>query len=306
MYLTKLSTGDIGLDKPTEFAIYSVEGKLLLQTGQVVSSEGLLERLYRLGYREGTAPAPRAAAKSSARPAPATGTTEDNGQLLFGTAHLPEGSSPVNPMLTARSAALPNLAQKVEFFQLTGAGSESVRVELAGVVGDKALIARLPEGQALQPGVEYDAQLFTGTRLFKFVTQLLPEAAGPFGCVYLAYPSSVAQASVRKQQRVATEFPGKLLSGEYQRPVADVTVENMSSTGAAVLSTEDLLTVGQSARLSMTLSIESRLRPITVFVEVRNRRREGERFRYGLQFVRVPDEVRREIKDFILDRMSLQ
>jgi hypothetical protein len=103
---------------------------------------------------------------------------------------------------------------------------------------------------------------------------------------------------------VATSFVGKLHSGEYQRAVADVTVENVSSTGAGVAATEDLLTVGQSARLAMNLSIDSRARPVTVYVEVRNRRQIGDRFTYGLEFVRMTDEVRRDIKDFVLDSVA--
>jgi hypothetical protein len=59
--------------------------------------------------------------------------------------------------------------------------------------------------------------------------------------------------------------------------------------------------VGQSARLAMNLSVDSRTRPVAVVVEVRNRRQEGDRFMYGLEIVQVSDEVQRDIKDFVLE-----
>ena len=306
--LTKISSGDIGLDRPTDFAIYSIDGKLLLQKGHVITSEGLLERLYRLGHREGQANANRPGARPVSQSKPTRTPVEDKTRLLFGTAHLPEtGPSAASLLLPGKTVSLPNLAQKVEFFHLTPeGGTEALRVELTGVIPDQALIVRLSgaEQAVFKEGLAYEARLFTGSRLFKFSTKLLPDSVGPFGCYFLQYPETVAQASVRKHHRVATSFVGKLYSGEYQRPVADVVVENVSSTGVGVAATDDLLTVGQSARLSMTLSIDSRLRPVTVFVEVRNRRQVGERFIYGLEFVRMPDEVRREIKDFVLDSMA--
>jgi hypothetical protein len=304
--LIKISSGDIGLDKPTDFAVYSIDGKLLLQKGHVITSEGLLERLYRLGHREGPVPGTRAGSRSTAS-RPQAPTHEENNQLLFGTTHLPENHSAGNLLLPSKNPVLPDLSQKVEFFHLTPeGGKEPLRVELTGVIVGIALIVRctgtpLP---VLEAGVIYEARLFTGSRLFKFNTHLLPDSAAPFGCYFLHFPETVAQATVRKHHRVATSFGGKLHSGEYQRPVADVVVENVSSTGAGVAAKEDLLIVGQSARLTMNLAIDSRVRPVSVFVEVRNRRQEGERFTYGLEFVRMPDEVRRDIKDFVLDSMA--
>lgn len=40
-------------------------------------------------------------------------------------------------------------------------------------------------------------------------------------------------------------------------------------------------------------------------VEVRNRRQEGARFVYGLEFSRIPEETRRDIKDFVLETLAL-
>ncbi|MEA9684869.1 PilZ domain-containing protein, partial [Clostridioides difficile] len=94
-------------------------------------------------------------------------------------------------------------------------------------------------------------------------------------CYFLRYPEAVAQALVRKQQRVTTAFSGELSSGEYQRAAVDVVVENVSATGAGVSAKEDFLLVGKVARLRVNLAIEHRVRPITVFVEVRNRRQDG-------------------------------
>jgi c-di-GMP-binding flagellar brake protein YcgR len=39
-------------------------------------------------------------------------------------------------------------------------------------------------------------------------------------------------------------------------------------------------------------------------VQVRNRREEGDRVAYGLEFVRMSDEFRRDIRDFVLASLA--
>ncbi|SAL33329.1 PilZ domain protein [Caballeronia udeis] len=298
----KITRRDIALDRETDFPIYSLDGQLLLQKGQIVSSESLLERLYRLGHRQDDAPLNKSTSGLAAKPP--DHKTNTQAQRLFGTAGVRDISTQTALPVAEKPAVLPDLQQKIEFFQLTPVGvAEAVPVELVGVIQDKAVIVRsLGEEAALTlvADTRYEARLFTGARLFKFSTQLLLDVAGPFGCFYLEYPASVAQAAVRKHQRVTTSFRGKLQSGEYNRPTVDVTVNNISSIGAGVSATEDFLLVGQSARLSMNLEFDHRVRPVMALVEVRNRREEADGISYGLEFVRIPEEVRREIKDFVL------
>jgi hypothetical protein len=304
----KIARRDIALDRATDFPIYSLDGKLLLQKGQIVSSENLLERLYRLGHRQGEAP-PLHKSTSGLAETPSDHKTNTQPQRLFGIAGVGNISSQAAPPVAEKPAALPNLQQKIEFFQLTPVGVvEAVPVELVGIIQDKAVIVRgfgEEKALALVAGTRYEARLFTGARLFKFSTQVLPDGVGPFGCFYFEYPASVAQAAVRKHQRISTSFQGKLQSGEYNRPAVDVTVDNISSIGAGVSATEDFLVVGQSARLSMNLAFDHRVRPVTALVEVRNRREEADRISYGLEFVRMPEEVRREIKDFVLHSVAM-
>jgi hypothetical protein len=305
--LIKVHAGDVALGRPTDFAIYSSEGQLLLREGQVITSQNLLDRLYRLGHREATAAVGDRATRATVEARPVC--AEQSNQLLIGTARPPDSSLTAQPMLPGKAASLPNLRKTVEFFNLTAAGEkEALGFELIGVVPDHALIVRhLVGGDAstLAEDVMYEARLFTGSRLFRFATRLLRESTCPFDCRFLQYPESVSQASVRKHQRVLTSLPGKLLSGEYQRPVANVTVDDVSATGAKVSVREDMLMVGQSAQLSMNLSLDFHVRPVTVFVEVRNREQYADQFSYGLEFVRMSDEVRRDIRDFVLESVAL-
>lgn len=306
--LIKLSSGDIGLGKPTNFAVYSGDGKLLLRKGHVVDSRGLLERLYRWGHREReeAADATRTGSRTTMKPA-AAGNTEPS-KLLFSTANLSERQTGESPNVSKKTRSLPNLRQNVEFFHLTREGSADVfSMELTGVIPDEALIARHTGHDApeLTTGMVYEARLFAGSRVFKFSTRLLSDSFGPLGCHFLQYPEVVSQALVRRHHRVPTSISGRLQTNEYQRPATNVLVENMSSIGAGISAGEDFLTVGQSALLTMNLSIENRTRHVSVPVEVRNRRQEGERFKYGLELVQVSDEVRRDIKDFVLESVAV-
>ena len=67
--LIKLASGDLRLERPIDFAIYNADGTLLLQKGQVVTSDVLLQRLYRLGYRRNTTHAGRFGLKPVHAPA---------------------------------------------------------------------------------------------------------------------------------------------------------------------------------------------------------------------------------------------
>ncbi|WP_295498072.1 PilZ domain-containing protein [uncultured Ralstonia sp.] len=300
--LIKLASGDLRLDKPIDFAIYNADGTLLLQKGQVVTSDILLQRLYRLGYRSHTVRTGKFGLK------PVHVPVEEKNPALSMSAEVQDdaASEPVEEA-AIKLSALPDLSQKVEFFHLmTPDTKDALRVELVGVIPGQALIVQCADdADALAAGVSYEARLFAGARLFRFQTTLLMEAVGPLGCYFLRYPEAVAQAQVRKYQRVATAFAGELSSGEYQRAAVDVRVENVSPTGAGVSAKEDFLLVGKSARLTVNLTIDNRERPITVSVEVRNRRQEGARFVYGLEFSRMPEETRRDIKDFVLETLAL-
>jgi len=301
--LIKLASGDLRLDRPIDFAFYNADGTLLLQKGQVVTSDILLQRLYRLGYRRNTVRAGKFGLK------PAQVSVEEKNPAAPECAQVQDAASASDAELAGKLSSLPDLSQQVEFFHLMAADSkDAVRVELVGVIPGQALIVQCGAGAdapTLTAGVSYEGRLFMGARLFRFQTALLMEAAGPLGCYFLRYPETVAQAQVRKFQRVATAFAGALSSGEYQRAAVDVQVENVSPTGAGVSAKEDFLLVGKSARLTVSLTVDSQVRPITVSVEVRNRRQEGERFVYGLEFARMPEETRRDIKDFVLESLAL-
>ena len=305
--LIKLSPGDIALGRQTDFAVYSGDGKLLLRKGHVVDSEWLLERLFRQGHRENTAAGEKARTGARATPkAAATGNTDSN-QLLFGTVKVDRGQTGESAAASKKSPSLPDFRLKVEFFHLMNdGGTDTLRMELAGVIPDEAIIARHAnqDAPALATEMVYEARLFTGTRLFKFSTRLLPDGCGPLGCQFLAYPEVVSQAIVRRHQRVPTSIMGKLHTNEYQRPATDVLVENISAIGVGISAGEDFLTVGQNARLAMDLPVDGRTRHVGVVVEVRNRREEGDRFRYGLEIVQVQDDGRRDIKDFVLERIA--
>ena len=303
--LIKLSSGDIGIGRPTDFAIYSSGGKLLLQMGHVIDSEELLARLYLIGHREGAAASAMAGIRPANEPTPAD--DRNRNQLLFSTVHLDANQTGEISIASRKGLSLPNLRQRVEFFHLSfEGGTDVLRMELAGVIPDEALIARHTGKDAppLATGMIYEARLFTGSRVFKFDTRLLPESSGPLGCHFLKYPEVVSQSIVRRHHRVPVSIVGKLHTSEYQRPPVDVLVENMSSIGAGISAGEDVLSVGQSARLAMKFSIDSRTRLVAVVVEVRNRRQEGNRFRFGLEFVQMTDEIRRDIKDFVLERIA--
>jgi hypothetical protein len=302
--LIKLSTGDVSVGSPTDFEVYSSDGKLLLQKGYVIDSEGLLRQLYRLGHRDGTAAKESVDVRSTMESASASADDTDHNQLLFSTVNLSRSQTDRTPITSEKRPPLPNLLQKVEFFHLTlEGGKDALRMDLAAVIPDEALIARHTrlDAPALATGMVYEARLFTGSRVFKFATRLLPESSRPLGCHFLKYPEVVSQAIVRRHHRVPTSIIGKIQTNEYQSPATDVLVENVSSIGVGISAGQDFLTVGQSARLAMNLSVDSRTRPVAVVVEVRNRRQEGDRFMYGLEIVQVSDEVQRDIKDFVLE-----
>ena len=300
MPLIKLRDGDIALNQPARFSIYREDGRLLLKQGCVVTAEDLLARAYHIGYRQSAAPARSPAAR------PAANTADDKLPLLFGVARISESGQAKDA--SAARPALPGLRQKVEFFYLVQPGKpDTIALELVGVLQSEALIVRRTADScspALPPGVTFDARLFTGTHLFRFSTRFLLDSTGPLGCLFLKYPATVAQAAVRRHPRVSTAFCARLWSGEYRRPPVEVIVHNVSVTGARVSATEDFLVVGQNARLVMKLATDGCTRPVTVCVQVRNRREEGDRVAYGLEFVRMSDEFRRDIRDFVLASLA--
>lgn len=301
MALVKIGIGEITLSQPTTFSIYTANGTLLLDQGTIVTREQL-ERISGIGYRR----------RESSRPQrprqPVSGQIERRPLPVFGQVGADTSGGPrVAKVASNKTMRLPSLENEVEFFHLvSGSQGEKIEIALLGVIPDTALIVReIGVGASpLVPGTIYEARLFTGTRLFRFSTQLLPESARPFGCSFLANPTNLSQGLVRKHQRVKTSIQAKLHSGEYNRPAIDIVVNDISVAGAGVVATEETFEVGQSARLSLDLGNEQRSRRITIQVEIRNRSKQGDRTSYGLEFVRLTDEVRKDITDFVLDSLT--
>lgn len=291
MSLIKLQPGDIESDSPIPFPIYAADGKLLLQEGQIVATESLLSRLYDMGHRR----APEA---------------------LEGVDGLLPSNAAPNTMLSVAEAAkansaisLPDLARRVDFFHLTPAGGTgTIHVELVGVVRDETIIVkgtRRDTELRLDPFNDYDAKLLAGCHLSSFSTRLTDDGVGPFGCYFLTYPEDLAHSTVRRYRRVVTAVPARLQSADYLRAAVDVIVSNMSLVGAGISSDVDCLAVGETARLVMNLPIGNHVRPVLVSIEVRNRRERDVGFFYGIEFARMSEDVRHDIKDFVFERLSM-
>lgn len=56
--------------------------------------------------------------------------------------------------------------------------------------------------------------------------------------------------------------------------------------------------------LTMNLPVDRRTRHVKVYATVMNRRTDSNRIRHCLEFARLGDEIRRSIKDFVLEQMA--
>lgn len=287
--LVKVTHKELALGMPIPFPIYSESGKLLLNAGYVLRSDTQLERLFVVGaFRAGEA-STGASEQSSANDSIHAGLGADK--------PAPSQDLPV-------SAPFPTIAAGPEAFQITlrGENKTTLRAEYVGVVKGRGILVTVPENdESLQLGAEVDVKLLHGRSIYQFRSRVASRSGAPFDILYLDYPQSVTQHTVRQHLRIEVNFPARLLRNDAVMAGFDATVVNLSLNGIGVSLKDATLDKGEHFKLSVRLGISNKSYPLMLNCIVRNTRQMDGHMMIGAELGALPDDIRRLLKDYVFE-----
>ena len=191
-------------------------------------------------------------------------------------------------------------------------------VRLVGYLENRSIIATVPVHNRrlvpVRPGQELNIRMMVNDRACAFVTRVLNYYRIPYPHMHLEYPQELVTNRLRKAIRVETRVDGTVINrsiGDRGKDV-DCYFQDLSETGAHLVTPIRIGKSGDEITLSFKLDIGGIIRPLTVPAILRGRMKnndpdDGERrVHYGVEFLPVPDDARIELIAFIYSKLSTQ
>jgi len=123
---------------------------------------------------------------------------------------------------------------------------------MVGPLGSEGAKTELEEGEVCV------VRGFTGQYEYSFLTKVLQTFEKPFAYALLAYPAQVDARLVRQSMRVKCSWPSTVSvpkpDGSFAS--ADVTLVDLSTSGAMIKASSNLTAIGSSIHLTMAVQVE--------------------------------------------------
>lgn len=167
---------------------------------------------------------------------------------------------------------------------------------LVGYVKDEYIILKIPMDNgapiALADGERLTIRVFSGIKVCSFACTVERVFGRPLFYVHVSFPTSVQGTSLRTAMRVRVDLPGALGgSSAHGKPVA-CTIQNLSVSGALVVSPSRIAVGEEHIFLDFTLKappddqeVRISARAAIRNVNVSKAPDDSELFTYGIQFV---------------------
>ena len=158
-----------------------------------------------------------------------------------------------------------------------GEDSRRMHVRVIGYLPGASLLVTTPKVKdkvmIIREGQPFVVRTMVGNRIVGFTTTVLRSCARPFPYLHLSYPEEMEQITVRKAQRVRVKLFASLKNSnpdfQFEKP-HPATIVDISTTGALLLSTEQLGEVGDEVLLNCAFKIGGTEKLLTICSLVRN------------------------------------
>lgn len=274
--LSELSPEQVGIGTKLEWPIYDADATLLLDIGEVILNERERDSIFAWCRPHWYAP-DADANDGSARPLFA---------MHYGGLELVD---------YANGTQL-RMGHTVQIQPPPSRGGGSARVRVLGASPNGMLFVAMPTMDGapwnLQLGEVLQLRAFSGTDIFRFVCTLESACQVPTPYLILSPPAQIQKMPIRGALRVRTKILARLSAPRAPEPsIAALTlINNLSATGASVLSAELSLPVGDSVELRFQVRASGVATAVTVLASIRRASQETDGTTHctlGLEFEKL-------------------
>ena len=154
-------------------------------------------------------------------------------------------------------------------------GANKIESQFFGAIDGKGVMVGPLGSDGVQTGLAEGevcvVRGFTGQHEFSFLSKVLQTFERPFVYALLAYPPQVDARLVRQSMRTKTSWPTTVLLGEKASPssplISDVTLVDISMSGAMVKAPTALAAVGETITVCITINFDDA--PVELTLESR-------------------------------------
>ena len=274
--LSALSPEQVGIGTKLEWPIYDADATLLLEAGEVILTERERDSIFAWCRPHWYAPGADAH-HGSARPLFA---------LHFGGLELVDYASGTQFRMGHTVQIQPSPAR----------GGAGATVRVLGASPNGMLFVAMPtvDGIAwnMQLGEVLQLRAFSGTDIFRFACTLESACQVPTPYLILSPPAQIQKMPIRGALRVRTKILARLSAPRAPEPAMSVLtlINNLSATGASVLSSELSLPVGDAVELTFQVRASGVATAVTVLASIRRASQEIDEtshYTLGLEFEKL-------------------
>lgn len=176
---------------------------------------------------------------------------------------------------------------------LSSGTQERCYVKVIGYLHDRSLIVTTPHVNGkymlLREGQPIAVRLLSGHNIMAFTVNVLRSCSRPYPYLHLSYPKEMQAIMVRKAQRINFTGIADVQACKPDAPLRQVTVEDISTSGALLVGPEKLAEVKDLLTLSLKVKVAGEnevMRFVCVIRNVRERvaRDQNSEFLHGIEF----------------------
>lgn len=187
-------------------------------------------------------------------------------------------------------------------------------VRLLGFSEGKSLLVSAPYREGKEVLLEKHSmlavRLLEGKKICAFEARVIYRSIQPYTYYHLSYPVQVETLQVRDSERVDTQIEAVVDSdfdivGEWPKPAQ---INNMSKTGARMMSDQFLGTYGHELLVDFDLRVSGMNKRVCLSSIVRNIEKDprvpgddASRYIIGVQFLDMTDDVRMSLANYIYE-----
>ncbi len=205
----------------------------------------------------------------------------------------------------------------VQLQAIGAAGAPRFQVKVIGYVVGGSLLVTAPylkgKLQMVRVGQQFNVRMLRGSDVMGFSAKVLRTATAPYPYMHLEYPDEVESIVVRNAQRVSANLQAmayNILDDDVAENHHRVSVPDLSSTGAKVISQRELGDIGETLRLSFDIEVAGDRESLTLLGTIRNRTEravaEGFEYAHGLQFLSINRFQQLLLHSWVLERLTAE
>ena len=209
-----------------------------------------------------------------------------------------------------------NIGDTLQLQFSPGNADDRYYVKLIGFLENKSILVTTPrmDGAALKIQTEqrFIVRMISGNSAQGFTATTIHSTTRPYPHLHLTYPENLESITVRKAERVNCKLIVTVLNEEAGRSLGDglsASMQDISTAGAQLLTNEAIGEKGDTITINSKVTVADLEQYLTISGVIRRvvePANNGDKFKYGIEFILIEDKDKLLLHGFVYEQMIKQ